>query len=89
MVSGPITSCQIDRETMLDLIYFIGGWWVQITADGDCIHEIKRCFLFERKFMSNLHCLLKSRDITLPTNVCLVKATVSPVVIYECDSWTI
>ena len=89
MVSGPITSWQIDREKMLDLIYFVGRWWVQITADGECSHEIKRCFLFERKFMSNLHCPLKSRDITLPTNVCLVKAIFSPVVIYECDSCTI
>jgi len=53
MVSGPITSCQIDRGTMLDLIYFIGGWWVQITADGDCIHEIKRQLLFGRKDMIN------------------------------------
>ena len=88
-VSGPITSWQRDRETMLDLTYFVGGWWIQITADGDCSHGIKRCFLFERKFMSNLHCLLKSRDITWPTNVCLVKAIISPVVIYECDSWTI
>ena len=89
MASGPITSWQRDRETMLDLTYFVGGWWIQITADGDCSHGIKRCFLFERKCMSNLHCLLKSRDITWPTNVCLVKVIISPVVIYECDSWII
>ena len=89
MVSGPITSCQIDRETMLDLIYFIGGWWVQITADGDRSHENKRCLLLERKAMTHLDNIFKSRDITLPTNVCLVKAMVFPVVVYGCECWTI
>ena len=89
MVSGPNTSWQIDRETMLDFIYFVGGGWVQMTANDYCSNEIKRCFLFERKVMSNLHCLLKSRDITLPIKICLVKAIVFLVVIYGCDSWTV
>ena len=88
MTSGPITSCQIDGETMetvTDFI-FLGS---KITADGDFGHEIKRHMLFERKAMTNLDSILKSRDITLPTMVSLVKAMVFPVVMYECESWTI
>ena len=88
MASGPITSWQIDEETMetvTDLI--LGG--SPITADGDCSHEIKRCLLFGRKVMTNLDSILKSRDITLSTKVHLVKAMVSPVVMYGCESWTI
>ena len=88
MASGPITSWQIDGETMETVRdFFLGS---KITADGDCSHEIKRCFLFGRKAMTNLDGILKSRDITLPpTKVCLVKARVSPVVMYGCESWTI
>ena len=85
MASGPITSWQIEVETVADFI-FLGS---KITADGDCSHEIKRCLLLGRKFMTNLDSILKSRDIALPTNVCLVKAMVSPVVMYGCESWTI
>ena len=88
MASGPITSWQIDRETMetvADFI-FLGS---KITADGDCSHEIKRCLLLGRKVMTNLDSILKSRDITLPTKVHLVKAKVCPVVRYGCESWTI
>ena len=88
MASGPITSWQIDEETMetvTDLIYF-GS---KITADGDCSHEIKIHLLLGRKAMTNLDSMLKSRDITLPTKVHLVKAMVSPVVMYGCESWTI
>ena len=88
MSSGPITSWQIDRETMetvTDFI-FLGS---KITADGDCSHEMIRCVLLGRKAMTNLHSILKSKDITLPTKVCLVKAMVFPVVIYGCESWTI
>ena len=88
MTSRPITSWQIDGETMemvTDFI-FLGS---RITADGDCSHEIKRCFLLERKVMTNLDNILKSRDITLPTKVHLVKAMVFPVVMYVCESWTI
>ena len=85
MVSGPITSWQIDGETVADFI-FLGS---KITADGDCSHEIKRCLLLGRKVMTNLYSILKSRDITLPTKVHLVKAMVFPVVIYGCESWTI
>ena len=88
MASGPITSWQIDGETvetMTDFI-FLGS---KITADGDCIHEIKRCLLLGRKAMTNLESILKSRDITLPTKVHLVKAMVFPVVMYGCESWTI
>ena len=88
MASGPITSWQIDGETMetvADFI-FLGS---KITADGDCSHEIKRCLLLGRKVMTNLDTILKSRDITLSTKVCLVKAVVFPVVMYGCDSWTI
>ena len=88
MASGAITSWQIDGETMeivTDFI-FLGS---KITADGDCSHEIKRCLLLGRKTMTNLQGILKSRDITLPTKVCLVKAMVFPVVMYGCESWTI
>jgi len=85
MASGPITSWQIDGETVTDLI--LGG--SKITADGDCSHEIKRRLLFRRKVMTNLDRILKSRDVTLPTNVHLVKAMVFPVVMYGCQSWTI
>ena len=88
MASGPITSWQIDGETVetvADLI--LGG--SKITADGDCSHEMKRCLLFGRKVMINVDSILKSRDITLPTKVHLVKAMVFPVVMYGCESWTI
>ena len=88
MASGPITSWQIDGETVetvADFI-FLGS---RITADGDCSHEIKRCLLLERKVMTKLDSMLKSRDITLPTKVCLVKAMVFPVVMYGCESWTV
>ena len=88
MASGPITSCQIDGqtvETVADFI-FLGS---KITADGDCSHEIKRCLLLGRKVMTNLDSILKCRDITLPTEVHLVKAMVFPVVTYGCESWTI
>ena len=85
MVSGPITSWQIDGETMRDFI-FLGS---KITADGDCSHEIKRHLLLGRKAMTNLDSILKSRDITLPTKVHLVKAMVFPVVMYGCESWTV
>ena len=85
MASFPITSWQIDGETVADFI-FVGS---QITADGDCSHEIKRCLLLGRKVMTNLGSILKSRNITLPTNVCLVKDMVFPVVMYGCESWTI
>ena len=85
MASGPITSWQIHMETVTDFI-FLGS---KITADGDCSHKIKRCLLLERNAMTNLDSLLKSRDITLPTKVPLVKAMVFPVVMYECESWTI
>ena len=85
MASGPITSWQIDGETMRDFI--LGG--SQITADSDCSHEIKRCLLLGRKAITNLHSILKSRDITLPTKVRLVKAMVYPVVMYGCESWTV
>ena len=85
MASGPITSRQIDGETVIDFI--LGG--SKITADGDCSHKIKRCLLIGRKVMTNLDSILKSRDITLPTKVYLVKATVFLVVMYGCESWTI
>ena len=88
MVSGPITSWQIDGETMETLADFI-FWGSKITADGDYSQEIKRCLLLGRKVMTNLGSILKSRDITLPTKVYLVKATVFPVVMYGCESWTI
>ena len=88
MASGPITSWEIDGEaveTVSDLL--LGG--SKITADGDCSHEIQRCLLLGRKVMSNLDSIFKSRDITLPTKVCLVKAMVFPVVMYGCESWTV
>ena len=85
MASGPITSWQIDGETMADFI-FLGS---KITADGDCSHEIKRRLLLGGKVMTNLDSILKSRDITLPTKVCLVKAMVFPVVTYGYESWTL
>ena len=88
MASGPITSWQIDGErveTVADF-YFLGS---KITADGDCSHEIKTCLLLESKLMSNLDSILKSKDITLPTKVCLVKALVFAVVMCGCESWTI
>ena len=88
MASGPITSWQIDRETVETASDFILGG-SKITADGDCSHEIKRHLLLGRKVMTNLDSILKSRDITLPTKVHLVKAMVFPVVMYECESWTI
>ena len=85
MASGPITSWQIDGETVSDFIF--GG--SKITADGDCSHEIKRCLLLGKKVMTNLDSILESRDITLPTKVHLVKAMVFPVVLYGCESWTV
>ena len=85
MESSPISSRQIDGETVVDFI-FLGP---KITADGDCSHEIKRCLLLGRKVMTNLHSILKSRDITLSTKVHLVKAMVFPLVMYGCESWTI
>ena len=87
MASGPITSWQIDGETVEMVSDFILGG-SQITADGDCSHEIKRHLLLERKVMTNLDSILKNRDITLSTEVHLVKAMVSSVVMYGCDSWT-
>ena len=88
MVSSPITSWQIDGETGETVADFIfrGS---KITADGDCSHEIKRCLLLGRKVMTNLDSILKNRDITLPTKVCLDKAVVFPAVMYECESWTV
>ena len=88
MASGPITSWQIDGETVETVIDFIFGG-SKITADGDCSHEIKCCFLLGRKAMTNLDSILKSRDITLPTSIHLVKAMVFPVVMNGCESWTI
>ena len=85
MASGPITSWQIYGEIVADFI-FLGS---KIAADSDCSHEIKRCLLLGRKVMNNLDSILKSRDITLPTKICLVKAMVFPVVMYVCESWTI
>ena len=87
MASGPITSWQIDGETVETVADFILGG-SKITADGDCSHEIKRCLFLGRKAMTNLDSILKSRDITLPTKVHLVKAMVFPVVMYRCESWT-
>ena len=88
MASGPITSWQIDGETVETVsdFIFLGS---KIIADGDCSHEIKRCLLLGRKVMTNLDSILKSRDNTLPTKVCLVKAMVFPVVMYGCESWTV
>ena len=88
MASGPISSWEIDGDTVETVPDFI-FWGSRITADGDCSHEIKRRLLLGRKVMTNLHSILKSRDITLPTKVCLVKAMVFPVVIYGCGSWTV
>ena len=88
MASGPITLWQIDGETVETVSDFILGG-SKITADGDCSHEIKRRLLLGRKVMTNLHSIFKSGDITLPTKVCLVKAMVFPVVMYECESWTV
>ena len=85
MASGPITSWQIDGETVADFIFLSS----KITVDGDCSHEIKRCLPLGKKVMTNLDSILKSRDITLPTKVCLVKAMVFSVVTCECESWTI
>ena len=85
MATSSTTSWQIDGETVSDFI-FLGS---AITADGDCSHEIKRCLLLGRKVMTNLDSILKSKDITLPTKVCLVKAMVFPGVMYGCESWTI
>ena len=88
MATGPISSWQIDGEkveTMADFIFLDS----KITVDGDCSHEVKRCLLHGRKAMTNLDSILKSRDITLPTKVCLVKAMVFPVVMYGCECWTI
>ena len=88
MASGPITSWEIDGETVETLpdFMFLGS---KITADGDCSHEIKRCLLLGRKAMTNLDSILKSRDVTWPTKVHLVKAMVFPVVMYGCESWTV
>ena len=88
MATGPITSWEVDGETVETVADFIFGG-SKITADGDCSHEIKRCLLLGRKVMTNLDSILKSRDITLPTKVCLVKAMVFPVVTHGCESWTI
>ena len=85
MAYGPITSWQIDGETVVTVADFILGGF-KITADGYCSHEIKRCLLLGRKVMTNLDSIIKSRDITLPTKVCLVKAIVFPVVMYGCES---
>ena len=88
MASGCITSWQIDGETVeIEADFILGG--SKITADGGCGHEIKRCLLLGRKVMTNLESILKSRDITLPTKVRLVKAMVFPVVMYGCESWTV
>ena len=88
MVSSPITSWEIDGETVETVadFMFLGS---KITADGDCSHEIKSCLLFRRKIMTNLDSIFKRRDMTLPTKIHLVKAMVFPVVMYECESWTV
>ena len=88
MASCPITSWQIDEETVETVADFI-FMGSKITADGDCSHEIKRCLLLGRKVMTNLESILKSKDITLSTKVCLVKAMVFPVVMYGCESWAV
>ena len=88
MASSPITSWQIDGETVETVADFIFLGW-KITTDGDCSHEIKRCLLLGRKAMTNLDSIFKSRDITLLTKVCPVKAMVFPVVMYGCESWTV
>ena len=86
--SGPITSWEIDGKTVETVSDFVLGG-SKITADGDCSHEIERCLLLRGKVMTNLDSIFKSRDITLPTKVCLVKAMVFPVVMYGCDRWTV
>ena len=88
MASGPIITWKIDGETLETVSDFIFGG-SKITADGDCSHEIKRCLLLERKVMTNLDSIFKSRDITLPTKIYLVKGMVFPVVMYGCESWTV
>ena len=88
VLSGPITSWEVDGETVETVSDFILGG-SRITADGDCSHEIKRHLLLGRTFMTNLDSIFKSRDITLPTKVCLVKAMVFPLVMYGCESWTV
>ena len=88
MASSPITSWEIDGETVETVADFV-FWGSKITVDGDCSHEIKRCLLFGRKVITNLDSIFKSRDITLPTKVPLVKAMVFPVVMYGCESWTV
>ena len=88
MASGPITSWEIDAETVETVSDFILGG-SKITADGNCSHEIKRCLLLGRKVMTNLDSILKTKDITLPSKVRLVKAVVFPVVMYGCESWTV
>ena len=88
MASSPIVSWQIDGETMETVSDFIFLGY-KITADGDCSQEIKRCLLLGKKVMTNLESIIKSRDVTLPTKVCLVRAMVFPVVMYGCESWTI
>ena len=88
MASGPITSWEIDGETVETVSDFV-FWGSKITPDGDCSHEIKRPLHLERKFLTNLDSMLKSRDMTLPTKVRLVKAMVFPVVMYGCESWTL
>ena len=88
MASGPITSWQMDGETVETVTDFI-FWGSKITADGDCSHEIKRCLFLGRKVMTNLDSMLKSRDITLPTKVHVVKDMVFPVAVYGCESWTV
>ena len=88
VASGPITSWKIDGETVETVSDFILGG-SKITADGECSHEIKRHLLFGRKVMTNLDSILKRRDVTLPTKVCLIKAMVFPVVMYGCESWTV
>ena len=88
MASSPVTSWQIDGETVETMADFsLGG--SKITTDDDCSHEIKRCLLLGRKVMTNLDSILKSRDIILPTKICLVKAMVFPIVMYGCESWTV
>ena len=92
MASGPIPSWQINGETV-ETVYKVNADFIflgsKITADGDCSHELKRCLLLGRKVMSNLDSIFKSRDITLPTKACLVKAMVFPVVMYGCECWTV
>ena len=88
MASGPITSWEIDGETVETVSDFILGA-PKITADGDCSHEIKRCLFLGKKVMTNLDSILESRDIILPTKICLVKAMVFPVIMYGCESWTV